>query len=151
MADVSAIGITAYIKFSNTFPEGFPITSWADDTDPFDQPALDIATATMNVNGELVTTSTPTPLAPTIALIPGSEDDLNMQVALEANRPARGKRLARDIVTLTITYPDGSTATYTDGVMTGGMPIKSVASAGRIKSSTYAFAFENKSSTNATD
>lgn len=148
--DISGTGFTLTIKFSNTFPQGVQITAFADDADPWDAPSLDIATPSMNVNGDLVTFSTPQALLRTINLIPGSEDDTNLSIAYEANRVGRGKRSARDIVTIVANWPDGSTETLSNGKMTTGMSGKSLASAGRIKSRSYGFAFQDYAVTRAT-
>jgi len=147
MQNVSASGLSLTLKASKTFPGGITLTAFADDADPFDIPAVDVTTTAMNLNGDLVVTNTPVPLVPTIALIPGSEDDKNMQVLYDANRPAKGRRVARDEITLVVNYPDGSTATLVRGALTNGAPATSVASAGRLKSSTYVFAFEDVSRT----
>lgn len=148
--DISGTGFTLTIKFSNTFPQGVQITAFADDADPWDAPSLDISTPSMNVNGDLVTFSTPQALLRTINLIPGSEDDTNLSIAYEANRVGRGKRSARDIVTIVANWPDGSTETLSNGKMTTGMSGKSLASAGRIKSRSYGFAFQDYAVTRAT-
>lgn len=148
--DISGTGFTLTIKFSNTFPQGIQITAFADDADPWDAPSLDIATPSMNVNGDLVTFSTPQALLRTVNLIPGSEDDTNLSIAYEANRVGRGKRSARDIVTIVANWPDGSTETLSNGKMTTGMSGKSLASAGRIKSRSYGFAFQDYAVTRAT-
>ena len=150
MFDVSGTGFSLTIKFSNTFPQGIQVTAFADDADPWDAPALDIATPSMNVNGDLITFSSPQPLVRTINVIPGSEDDTNLSIAYEANRVGRGKRSARDIVTVVATWPDGSTETLSNGKMTTGMSGKSLASAGRIKSRSYGFAFQDYALTRAT-
>lgn len=148
--DISGTGFTLTIKFSNTFPQGVQITAFADDADPWDAPSLDIATAQMNVNGDLISFSAPQALLRTINLIPGSEDDTNLSIAYEANRVGRGKRSARDIVTIVANWPDGSTETLSNGKMTTGMSGKSLASAGRIKSRSYGFAFQDYAVTRAT-
>lgn len=148
--DISGTGFTLTIKFSNTFPQGVQITAFADDADPWDAPSLDIATPSMNVNGDLVTFSTPQAILRTINLIPGSEDDTNLSIAYEANRVGRGKRSARDIVTIVANWPDGSTETLSNGKMTTGMSGKSLASAGRMKSRSYGFAFQDYAATRAT-
>lgn len=148
--DISGTGFTLTIKFSNTFPQGVQITAFADDADPWDAPSLDIATPSMNVNGDLVTFSTPQALLRTINLLPGSEDDTNLSIAYEANRVGRGKRSARDIVTIVANWPDGSTETLSNGKMTTGMSGKSLASAGRMKSRSYGFAFQDYAVTRAT-
>lgn len=149
MQDVSAIGFTLILRASETFPNGFTISEVADDADPFDIPAVEIASTAMNVNGDLVTWSSPTPMTPTINVIPASESDKNLSILWDANRAARGKRHARDVITLVASYPDGSTKTFSEGKMTSGMPGGSVASGGRIKSNAYVFAFQDFSQTRA--
>lgn len=141
--DISATGINVLVKADKTFPNGFTVTQFADDADPFDLPALEIAATAMNVNGELVTWSSPQPIVPTLNVIPGGDDDNNLAALFEANRAAAGKVVARDIITMVATYPDGSTVTLFNGKMTSGFPGKSIASAGRMKSKAYAFAFQD--------
>lgn len=150
MQDVSAIGFTLVLQASETFPEGFTISEVADDADPFDIPSIDIATAAMNVNGDMVTWSSPNPILPTINVIPGSDSDKNLNILWDANRAARGKRHSRDVLTLVASYPDGSTKTLSNGKMTSGTPGGSIASAGRIKSNAYGFAFQDYSQTRGT-
>ncbi|MFY3127633.1 phage tail fiber protein [Achromobacter xylosoxidans] len=149
MYDTSAIGVALRCVASESFPAGFTITEFSDDADPFDIPAIDIATPAMNVNGDLVVFSAPTPITITISVIPGSDADNNLAVIFEANRAAKNKRHARDEITLVGTYPDGSSLKLSEGKMTNGMPGNSPASAGRIKSKTYTFAFQNLSRTRA--
>lgn len=143
--DVSGFGLRIRITASRTFPAGFTVTQFADDADPFDLPSIQIADKAMGLNGDLVTWSKANPILPTLNVIPGSEDDRNLAVLLEANRVGRGKSGARDVVTMTGTYPDGRSITLSQGVITDGMPGNSVASAGRLKSKSYAFAFESMS------
>lgn len=149
MDDISASGVSLQIVADKTFPNGFTFTDFADDADGFDTPALDIASTAMNINGNLVTWSSPQPLLPVINAIPGSEGDRNLQILYEANRAANGKTVARDIITIVATWADGSTTTYSNGKLTNGMPGKSFSSAGRMKSKPYTFAFQDFSSTNA--
>jgi hypothetical protein len=143
--DVSGFGLRIRLTASRTFPAGFTITQFADDADPFDLPSIQIADKAMGLNGDLITWSKANPITPTINVIPGSEDDRNLAVLLEANRVGRGKSGARDTITMTGTYPDGRSITLNAGVITDGMPGNSVASAGRLKSKPYAFAFEGMS------
>lgn len=147
MQDISATGITLLVKASNTFSQGFPVTQFADDADPFDLPAIEVAATAMNVNGELVTWSSPQPIATTINVIPGGEDDTNLAILLENNRAAMGKITARDVITIVAVYPDGSTVTASNGKITSGSPGKSVATAGRLKSKAYTFVFQDISVT----
>lgn len=147
MFDTSAIGVSLRVIASNSFPAGFTVTEFADDADPFDFPAIDIATPAMNVNGDLVVYSAPTPLTMALNVIPGSDADKNLSVIFEANRAAKNKRHAKDVITIVGSYPDGSTVTLSQGKMTNGVPASSPASAGRIKSKAFSFAFQNLSRT----
>lgn len=147
--DVSGTGFSLTIKASVTFPQGFTVTAFADDADPWDAPSLDIAALTMNVNGDMVGVSSPQPLMRTVNVIPGSEDDNNLSILYEANRVGKGKRSARDVITIIANWPDESTETLTGGKMNTGMSGKSLASNGKIKSRSYGFGFESYASTRA--
>lgn len=143
MADISGFGLVVNCIASVTFPSGFPISQFADDGDPFDLPSLQVGDKAMGLNGDLVTWRKANPIAITINVVPNSEDDKNLAILLEANRAGKGKKLANDVITMTAVYPDGKTTTLTAGAITDGMPGNSVASAGRLKSKPYIFAFEN--------
>lgn len=143
MNDVSVFGLRVQLKASQTFPAGISLTQFADDADPFDLPSMPIKDKAMGVNGDLVSWSKANPLVVSIALVPGSDDDRNMAVLFEANRVGKGKQGSRDVVGITAVYPDGRTISFTQGVITDGMPGNSAASSGRLKSKVYTFAFEN--------
>lgn len=143
MQDISAFGTRVRLVASVTFPAGIDITQFADDADSLDVPQQQIRDKAMGVNGDLVVWSKANPLTVTINVIPGSEDDRNLSVLLEANRVARGKTGARDVITMTALYPDGTTQTWASGAITDGIPGKALASSGRIKTKPYMFAFEN--------
>jgi hypothetical protein len=104
-----------------------------------------VADKAMGLNGDLIVWSKATAIPVTLRVIPGSEDDKNLSILLDANRPARGKRPARDKVTLTIIYPDGRSQQLSPGAITDGPPVLSVSSAGRFKTRDYVFAFEGLS------
>lgn len=141
--DISGFGIKLWLIASNTFPAGFPITQFADDADPFDLPSLQIADTGMGVNGDLVKWSKAMPVKVTLSVVPDSIDDISLGILFDSNRAAKGHRGARDVLTLTAIYPDGRSLLLTEGIITDGMPSSSVASAGRLKSKTYGFTFED--------
>lgn len=143
MNDISVFGVRVQVVASETFPAGISITQFADDADPFDAPSMQIRDKAMGVNGDLITWSKANPIALNLNVVPGSEDDKNLAVLFEANRVGKGKQGARDVVSITAIYPDGKTASFTQGVITDGMPANSAQSSGRLKSKNYAFAFEN--------
>lgn len=145
--DISAFGLQVQVKASNTFPAGFTVTEFADDSDPFDIPSLTILESAMGMNGDLVTWSKANPLIINIAVIPGSDDDRNLAALFEQNRVGKGKNGARDVITMTGIYPSERTITLSNGKISAGMPGEGVASAGRMKSKVYSFVFENMTRT----
>lgn len=149
MQDISGFNTRITIRASVTFPQGFTVTQFADDGDPVDTPSQQIADKASGLNGDLITWSKANPILATVNVIPDSDDDRNLAALAEANRVGRGKQSARDVITLTIVYPDGGTRTLTPGVMTDAPLATSVASAGRRKTKAYAFAFEGASGTGA--
>lgn len=147
MNDISAFGARVQLIASNTFPAGVSITQFADDADPFDLPSIQIADKAMGVNGDLITWSKASPLPITLSVIPNSDDDKNLAILFEANRVGKGKQSARDVVSIIVIYPDSRMVALTQGKITDGMPGNSMASAGRMKSKTYGFAFESMNRT----
>lgn len=143
--DVSGFGFVLTLIASNTFPSGFPLSQFADDVDPFDFPVIDVNDVAMGLNGDLISWSKATPLKVTMSVIAGSDDDANLAVLLEANRVGQGKISARDVITVNAVYPSGNTLSLTSGKILSGPSGKSIASAGRIKTPVYMFAFQNRS------
>jgi len=144
--DVSGFGLQIRLRASRTFPQGITLTQFSDDADALDAPSVEIGGAAKGLNGDLITWSIANPTALTINVIPGSEDDKNLSALFSANFPQRGKTANKDIIDITVNWPDGSIDNHTGGVMTNGMPGQSVASAGRKKTRAYAFAFEGTNS-----
>lgn len=144
MQDIAGFGLQINLIASVTFPAGIVITQFADDADPFDIPSIQIADKAMGLNGDMVVWGKANPIALTLNVIPQSDDDRNLAILAEANRVGKGKSGARDRITLTGVYPDGRTVTLNEGAIMDAMPGDSVASAGRLKSKAYIFAFENK-------
>lgn len=144
MQDISGFAIEVTLIASVTYPSGIIITQFADDADPFDSPSQQLADMSMTLNGELLKWSTANIIPLTINLIPQSEDDINLAILAERNRVGRGKSSARDVITVSGIYPDGSAVTLTNGFITDAVINTSVASAGRLKSKPYVFGFENK-------
>lgn len=142
MADISGYGLRVEIKASNTFPSGFTVSAFADDADPIDNPAVDITGTGMGLNGNLVTWGQAQPIVLTLNVIPGTDDDRNLRVLGNANVTSLGSRPARDVITATVSYPDGRTVTLTGGAITNFVRVTGVASGGRQKTTPYVFAFE---------
>lgn len=141
--NIGGFGLVTTLVASSTFPAGMVIEAFADDADPFDFPDLQVADVAMGLNGDLVTWSKAMPLVASISVIPESDDDNNLAVLLAANRVGKSKNSAQDVITLVGKYPSGVTVTLSAGKLTNGSISNSIASAGRMKSKTYKFAFQN--------
>jgi len=143
MFDLSNNGVSYRFISSIIFPAGFTITEWADDSDPFDLPELEIATPSMNLNGDLIVFSKPEPVLITLNVIPDSDADRNLAIVFEANKSGKGRRQAGDICTLIGVYPNGNTTRLSEGKMISGTPGLGVDSSGKGKTASYKFAFQN--------
>ena len=144
MRDISGFGIQVQVRASVTFPNGINVTEFSDDSDPFDLPSIQVGDSAMTLNGDLVGWRTANPIDITLNVIPGSDNDRDLAVLLEANRVARGKVPARDVITIVAVYPDERTLTLSEGIITNGPPGVSVASSGRLKTNAYMFRFQDK-------
>lgn len=142
--DISGFGVQVQIVASVTFPAGITITQFADDADPLDFTAIDIADKAMGVNGDLIKWSKANPLPMTLNVIASSTDDVNLSVLAEANRVGQGKNSAQDVVTATVIYPNGNVIVLSQGFINNAVFGQSIASAGRQKTKPYQFTFQNK-------
>lgn len=147
MENISGFGLKIVITASTTFPAGIPVTQFADDVDPLDIPQLTIAETGSGLNGDMVGWSRAVPIDVNIGVVPNGEDDQNLAILFESNRVAKGKRGSRDLITLTAVYPDGRVKVFQRGMCIASQVANAVASAGRYKSRTYSFRFENVSGT----
>lgn len=134
--DVSATGVSIFIKSGVSFPNGFIVEGMADDTDPLAFAEMTVAEADTNINGDLVVWGKPQVMNPTLAVVAGSPADDNLQVMLAARENG-----VREEVEMTVTYPDGSNVTASEGVLTTGTKGKGTSSAGRTVTRSYGFAF----------
>jgi hypothetical protein len=147
MINISAFGLTLMVVASNTFPNGFPVTAFADDADAVDAPDHDVNDTGEGPNGNMVIWNRAVPIEVGFNLIPTSPEDVNANILLESNRAGLGKVPARDIITLVMTYPNGQVVSLTPGGIITGTLLQPVLAAGRLRSHLYRFRFENMTQT----
>jgi hypothetical protein len=140
--DITGFGSSVSLVASSTFPVGIAITQFADDVDPLDIASVKIADTAMGVNGDLIKWSRAVGKPVSLSVIPGSLDDINLTQIANNNSAAQGKTNASDVITITVVYPDGSIVTFANGFITDAPFGKSIASAGRLKTRTFAFMFQ---------
>jgi hypothetical protein len=143
MENVSGFGTVISLTASESYPVGFPITTFSNDIDAFDFPSIQVADFAMGLNGDGISYSKANPVKWSVSVIAGSLDDQNLSVLLNNNTPGKNKTNVQDIITVTIVYPDFTTTTLLNGVITDGSPGKSFGSDGRLKTRTYLFSFES--------
>jgi hypothetical protein len=144
MEDVSGVQTVINIVASQTFPAGLVITNLADDADPLDFAAVEIADSSVGANGDLIVWAKASKIPMVISVIAGSIDDQNLEILYNANRVAQGKVVAGDVLSATVIYPDGSTRSPINGRCISYMPGKSIASGSfRFKTKTYTAVFED--------
>jgi hypothetical protein len=139
--DITGYGLSIVLTASTTFPAGLTLTHFADDADPLDISAVKIADTAMGLNGDMVKWSKAIANPMVLNVVPNSSDDVNLAILASANRVSQGSANARDVITAIISYPDGLVIAMNNGFITDAPFGTGVASAGRLKSKTYTFAF----------
>lgn len=147
--NISGFGTSVQLVASNTFPQGVTLAQAADDADFMDFAELVVAESGMGLNGNHVVWSKPGVIDFTINVVPTTTDDINLATLHEANRSAAGKKIARDVLTMVVTYPDGSVTTFGEGIIVSGIPALGTAQSGRFKTRPYKFRFTQLSRVNA--
>lgn len=145
MLNISGVGLQLWLVASVTFPVGVPLTQFADDADALNSADITIGDTGMGLNGDLLVWAKAVAIPVKIGVIPDSIDDTNMAILFNANRVAKNKASAGDILTLICVYPDGTVITFNNGLLTQGPATSNVLSAGRLKSKEYTMMFENVS------
>lgn len=147
MADISGFGTVVTLVTTDSFPSGLVITQFADDSDPVDLAAIDIADKAMGLNGDLITWAKAVSVPLVLAVIPGSIDDEALQLLAEINRPSRGKPSVGETIQANVLYPDGSNVTLVNGRIMNAAFGKSISGSQRLKTKIYTFAFETSLAT----
>jgi len=141
--NITGIGLSATVVASKTFPAGFTITEFPDDTDPADSEDLEIAESAPSLNGDLVVWGKPTKRTLTLNVIPTSDSDKNLEILFKANTNTKSHKGANDVVTIILSYADGTTKTFVNGACISYTAINKVAQSGRISTKQYVFNFED--------
>lgn len=143
MHDVSASGMKIRLVAVPTFPAGFDITRFSDDSDPVSGDNVDIASAAAALNGDMVSWSVPNLVPVRVNVLPGTEEARNLDILWSVNRSGKNKVSVKDTISMVITYPDGRQKAFGQGVMLSGPPFDGASSEGRLRTREYGFAFQD--------
>ena len=152
MIDISTVGAKIDIKFKDNKQK--TITQFSDEGTPFECPDVDVSTNAKNINGQMISSRTPSVYPVSITVIPGSEEDMFLQRRLAEAAIQPGNVTSIDelaISSLIVSIPainesgEGSHAidyTFTNGRLKGGSMGPSSSAEGRMSARTYTFEFE---------
>ena len=152
MIDISTVGAKIDITFKDNKRK--LITQFSDEGTPFECPDVDVSTNAKNLNGQMISSRTPSIYPVSITVIPGSEDDIFLQrrLADAAIQPGNVKSVAAlAISSLIVSIPainesgEGSHAidyTFKNGRLKSGPMGPSTSAEGRMSARTYTFEFE---------
>ena len=152
MIDISTVGAQIVIKFKDNKQK--TITQFSDEGTPFECPDVDVSTNAKNLNGQMISSRTPSIYPVSITVIPGSEEDMFLQrrLAEAAIQPGNVTSIAElEVSSLTVSIPainesgEGSHAidyTFTNGRLKSGPMGPSTSAEGRMSARTYTFEFE---------
>lgn len=149
--DISAVG--AKIVFSNP---NLTIDEFSDEGTPFECPDIDVSTNAKNLNGEMISSRTPSVYQFSITVIPGSAADVTMRDWLAKSAIQPGNNNATDAfyigqceISLPQVYsPDGgafstnNSVTFSNIRIKSGPPGPSTSAEGRMSARTYTFEAE---------
>ena len=142
MEEISVLGARVWITADKTFPGGFAVTKFPADSDAIDIQEIQISNAEMGVNGDLITWRTAVPQSLSISVIPGSDEDKNLQILLDRNRAAKGRMYEQDNITIVVTLDNGETHAFSNCIIMSGELGYSLSSQGKIRTKRYGFMSE---------
>lgn len=152
MIDISTVGAKIDITFKDNKRK--IITQFSDEGTPFECPDIDVSTNAKNLNGQMISSRTPSVYPVSITVIPGSEEDLFLQrrLAEAAIQPGKVTSIGElEVSSLIVSIPainesgEGSSAidyTFKNGRLKSGPMGPSSSAEGRMSARTYTFEFE---------
>jgi len=141
MVNVSGFGTNIIVLAVQTFPVGFKITQFADDSDPLTMDTVEPSGFEMLYDGSMFVYTKAAPIKMSVSVIPGSDDDINLKILLQTRSIKTNLLPIDDFVSAIITYPDKGRILLTNGTILSGPLGDSITTIGRKKSNTYNFVF----------
>ena len=155
--DISAVG--AKIVFSNLggSAAGLTISEFSDEGTPFDCPDVDVSTNAKNLNGEMISSRTPSVIPFSVTVISGSVADIRLREAVARSLIRPSNNTPNDVEyinTVTITMPlvttrggsavaGSNTVTFSNVRIKSGPTGPSTSAEGRMSARTYSFEAED--------
>jgi hypothetical protein len=141
MINISGFGTTITVVALSSFPMGFSLSQFADDQDPLVVEEIEPTGYEMLYDGSLFAFDKAAPVRLTVSVIPGSDDDINLKILLQARKGAASIIPLPDQTSVIISYPNGGRVMLTNGTITKGPLADSILQTGRKRGNTYSFVF----------
>ncbi len=141
MIDVSGFGTSVVILSTASFPVGFSVTQFAHDKKPLIVDTTRPIGSVELYDGSLFFFNKTAPIRIHIAVIAGSDDDMNMKIMLQSRKSAVKIIPLPDVTTMTITYGDGGRVMLANGSIIEGPLADTISQDGQRESNTYTFEF----------
>lgn len=151
MIDISAVGSSVTITSGK---RTITITQFSEEGTPFEAGDVDVSTNAKNLNGTMISSRTPAVYPVSITVIPGSDDDHELQRYLQKASIQPGgvssiSSLKIDSLTISVPAINESSATgasrkytWANGRIKSGPTGPSTSGEGRMSARTYNFEFE---------
>jgi hypothetical protein len=139
--DISGFQTGIIVVALASFPVGFSLSQFADDVDPLTVDVTETTGYEMLYDGSLFAFDKAAPIKLSVSVIPGSADDINLKILLQARKGSKSIVNLPDITSIVITYPDGGRVMLSSGTILSGPLADTIQTTGRKKGNTYSFVF----------
>jgi hypothetical protein len=141
MENIGGFGTTVTILATKTFPVGFTLSKFSDDVAPIEFGESQVADHEFLVDGDIISFETATAVSVKVSVIPGTEDDENLNILLNSNKSIFRIGGFPDLMVMTINYPNQAPLVLNKGYIRSGPAGTSISEAGRGKGKQYEFIF----------
>jgi len=141
MQDISGHGTGIVVLALKSFPFGFTLSNFADDEDPIKAKDIEPFGYEVLYDGSIFPHAKASPVEVSVAVIPNSEDDINLKILLASKPDSLSFLPFEDVTSMVITYPDGGRVVLSNGTIIRGPALDSIQATGRRKGNVYTFAF----------
>lgn len=141
MNNISGFGTKINIVALQSFPAGFTIESFADDQDPLNIEQTEPVGYELQFDGTIVAYDKGAVIRVDVAVIPNTEDDINLKLLLSTRKGGFKWLPVQDITTMVISYPDGGKVAFSNGTILSGPLGDSIQQSGRKRTNVYTFVF----------
>lgn len=141
MQNISGFGTKLTVVATVSFPVGFTVTEFADDKDPLKIEEVELTGHELLIDGSLFTFDKATAVKVAVSVIPGSDDDINLKILLQARKGSQSFIPLPDVTSIVISYGNGGLVGFSEGAIASGPLADSISDGGRLVGNTYTFIF----------